>query len=46
VQIANQIGAKSIEMNLERSNTASQFDSAIYGKASEIVPNWVNQLLK
>jgi len=46
VQIANQIGAKSIEMNLERSSTASQFDTAMYGKASEIVPNWVNQLLK
>ena len=46
VQIANQIGAKSVEMNLESSNTASQFDDAIYGKASETVPEWVNQLLK
>jgi len=46
VQIANQIGAKSIEMNLERSNTASQFEETIYGKASEIVPEWVNQLLR
>ncbi len=41
VQIANQNGAASIEMNLEESNTANQFQSAIYGKASQILPNWL-----
>ena len=43
VQIANQNGAMSIEMNLEESNTASQFKSAIYGKASKILPNWLKE---
>lgn len=46
VQAANQSGADSLEINLERSNTASQFESALYGKASDVVPNWVNQRLK
>ena len=43
VQIANQNGAMSIEMNLEESNTASQFKNAIYGKASKILPNWLKE---
>ena len=43
VQIANQNGAMSIEMNLEESNTASQFKNAIYGKASKTLPNWLKE---
>lgn len=45
VQIVNQMGADSLEINLERSNTANQFQSAIYGKASEMVPDWVKTLI-
>jgi len=45
VQQANQSGAKSIEINLEKSNVASDFNEAVYGKAGEVLPNWVEQLL-
>ncbi|MBX2848749.1 MAG: NAD-dependent protein deacylase [Acidiferrobacterales bacterium] len=45
VQIASQVGANSIEMNLEQSNIASQFDEAVYAKATEAVPTWVNGIL-
>ena len=46
VQTANQVGAHTLEINLERSNVASQFNDALYGKAGEILPNWVKTLLK
>lgn len=45
VQLANQAGAQSIEINLEESKVATDFDEAIYGKAGEVLPNWVEQLL-
>lgn len=45
VQIATQFGANTLEINLEQSNVASQFDRALYGKASEMVPQWVNTLI-
>lgn len=45
VQMANQAGAKTLEINLERSNVASEFDEAIYGKAGEVLPTWVDELL-
>jgi len=45
VQLANQAGGKSIEINLEKSKIASEFDEAIYGKAGEVLPNWVNDVL-
>ena len=45
VQIANQVGADSLEINLERSNIATEFDDAIYAKATEAVPGWVDQIL-
>lgn len=43
VQIANQAGAHTMEINLERSNVASDFKEAVYGKAGEVLPDWVNQ---
>lgn len=45
VQIANQAGARTLEINLEQSNIATEFDDAIYGKAGEVLPIWVEELL-
>lgn len=45
VQMANSAGAKTIEINLEESNVASAFDVAIYGKAGEVLPKWVDEFL-
>ena len=45
VQIANLAGAKTLEINLEESEVASNFDEAIYGKAGEILPEWVGEFL-
>lgn len=45
VQMANHAGATSVEINLEESNVASNFDLAMYGKAGAVVPNWVDRFL-
>lgn len=45
VEVANNVGAKTIEINLEASNVATAFDQAIYGKASEVLPQWVEEFL-
>jgi len=45
VQMAKQSGAQTIEINLEQSLTASNFDSGIYGKAGEVLPVWVDEFL-
>lgn len=45
VQIANNAGAKTVEINLEASQGASAFDEAIYGKAGQVLPTWVDELL-
>ena len=45
-EIAKSAGAHTIELNLEPSANGSKFDEQIYGAASEIVPNYVNTLLK
>lgn len=45
VQIANQVGADSLEINLERSNVGTEFENAIYAKATEAVPDWVASIL-
>ncbi len=45
VQMANQAGANTLEINLERSSVATDFDKAIYGKAGEVLPSWVDELL-
>lgn len=46
VQAANQAGALSIEINLETSLVASEFDHGVYGKASEVLPDWVERFFK
>jgi NAD-dependent deacetylase len=44
-QIAQQSGEKTLEINLEESLVASNFDDALYGKAGEVLPLWVNDFL-
>jgi len=46
VEVAYQAGARSVELNLEKSLVASAFDEGRYGKATEIVPQWVDEILK
>lgn len=43
VEVANNAGAKTLEINLEASNVASAFDEAIYGKAGQVLPDWVDK---
>ena len=45
VQIANQAGARTLEINLQASLVATEFDEALYGKAGEVLPTWVDGLL-
>lgn len=45
VQVAQQSGAKTLEINLEESMVASRFDDALYGKAGDVLPLWVEQFL-
>jgi len=45
VQVANQVGAQTLEINLECSNVANQFSHALYGQASQTVPKWVKTLV-
>lgn len=44
-QIAARAGAHCLELNLEPSNTATDFHDARYGKAGELVPIWVGEIL-
>ncbi|MCT7373577.1 NAD-dependent deacylase [Chelativorans salis] len=46
VQEASRAGAHTVELNLEPSETFSDFDEAIHGPASRVVPDYVEQLLK
>lgn len=46
VQKANEWGAKTIELNLEPSKVKNAFQEAKYGKASEIVPEFVKAVLR
>lgn len=43
---AKDAGAWTVELNLEPSEGASLFDEAIYGRATEVVPAYVDRLLK
>lgn len=45
VQIANQAGANTIELNLEPSLGQSLFKTKLYGPASIIVPQFITQLI-
>lgn len=44
VQIANQVGARTIELNLEPSQSESAFSEKHYGLASELVPRFLANL--
>ncbi|MHA1539505.1 MAG: Sir2 family NAD+-dependent deacetylase [Alphaproteobacteria bacterium] len=46
VQQALFAGAETIELNLEPSNTATLFEKQIYGKATQIVPEFVETILE
>ena len=46
VQVANQVGAETLEINLEPSDGSHLFDDGIYGKATEVIPPWVDRLLQ
>ncbi|WP_271079457.1 NAD-dependent deacylase [Aurantiacibacter sp. MUD61] len=45
VQEANRAGARTLELNLERSAGSHFFDETRLGPASELVPEWVEELL-
>ena len=45
VQLARHVGAQTLEMNLERSGGSSFFHETRLGKAGEIVPLWVDEVL-
>lgn len=46
VEVANAAGALTVELNLEPSRVESSFDHHIYGPASEVVPEFVRDVLK
>ena len=45
VQVANEIGAHTIELNLDPSQTSDRFAESKLGKASVLVPQYVDELL-
>ena len=46
VQDAARAGARTVEINLEPSAVVSDFDETRFGRASAIVPIWVDELLR
>ena len=45
VRDARELGAKTLELNLERSEGSHWFDESRQGPAGELVPQWVEQVL-
>jgi NAD-dependent deacetylase len=45
VSMANQVGAHTVEINLEPSQTQSRFREKIYGKAGEVLPEFIARLM-
>ena len=45
VDLARESGAQTLEINLEPSDISHRFHDARYGPATEVVPNWVNELI-
>ncbi|HEY8604033.1 NAD-dependent deacylase [Tsuneonella suprasediminis] len=45
VRDARSLGAKTLELNLERSQGSGWFDETRLGPASELVPSWVDEVL-
>ncbi|NND41173.1 MAG: NAD-dependent deacylase [Silicimonas sp.] len=46
VQEARLFGARTVEINLLASDVTEMFDDHIYGPATEVVPAWVDRLLR
>jgi NAD-dependent deacetylase len=46
VQQAKSAGARTLELNLERSQGSAWFDESRLGPASELVPKWVEEMLQ
>jgi NAD-dependent deacetylase len=42
---ARALGIRTVEINLERSDNANEFDETRYGPASEAAPDWVAEIL-
>ncbi len=45
VALANDAGAQTLELNLEPSDTVTDFQAARHGRATELVPSWVAEVL-
>ncbi|WP_230769400.1 NAD-dependent deacylase [Sphingomonas sp. Leaf4] len=45
VELANHVGAATLELNLDRSAGSDRFDESRLGPASVLVPAWVDELL-
>jgi NAD-dependent deacetylase len=45
VSMANQVGAHTVEINLEPSRVQSRFKEKIYGKAGDVLPKYMERLL-
>jgi NAD-dependent deacetylase len=45
VRVAKQSGAQTLELNLEASERASDFARSCFGRATQVVPDWVAELL-
>jgi NAD-dependent deacetylase len=45
VQLARRAGARTLELNLEPSDGAGFFGEARYGKASDLVPVWADEIM-
>ena len=45
VRDARSLGARTLELNLERSQGSGWFDESRQGRASELVPEWVDNIL-
>ena len=46
VQQAKSARARTLELNLERSQGSAWFDETRLGPASEVVPQWVEEMLR
>ncbi len=46
VQTARYLGARTLEMNLEPSQGSLFFDESRIGRAGELVPAWVEEMLQ
>lgn len=44
VALASEVGARTVELNLQPSRMSSHFDEVMEGPASEVVPRWVREL--